>query len=142
MNCQLCQKELEAYRGGKLRPDTKTQVESHLAGCKECMNIYVLQILSDRVINEEKALLPDPFLSTRILAGIEKPESYGHDAFPGIIRVLRPALLTVSLAAAIFFGVIIGNIYKPAAGMEKIIPVEMALIDDASIESIDILLTE
>jgi hypothetical protein len=119
----------------------KTQVESHLAGCKECTDIYVLQILSDRVIGEEKSLLPDPFLSTRILAGIEKSESPRYETFPVITRVLRPALLTLSLAAAVFLGVIIGNIYKPA-GMVKIIPVEMALIDDASLESIDILLTE
>lgn len=141
MNCQLCQKELEAYREGILPRDMKTQVESHLAGCKECTDIYVLQILSDRVIGEEKSLLPDPFLSTRILAGIEKSESPRSETFPVITRVLRPALLTLSLAAAVFLGVIIGNIYKPA-GMVKIIPVEMALIDDASLESIDILLTE
>jgi hypothetical protein len=45
------------------------------------------------------------------------------------------------LAAAIFFGVTIGNIYKPA-GSGNTIPVELALIDDAAIESVDILSNE
>ena len=36
MNCQLCQKELDAYRDGKLPRDMMTQVESHLKACEAC----------------------------------------------------------------------------------------------------------
>ena len=36
MNCQLCQKELDAYHGGRLSGDMRTQVEAHLKLCAEC----------------------------------------------------------------------------------------------------------
>ena len=37
MNCQLCQKELDAYREGRLSDDMRTQVEAHLqALCRMC----------------------------------------------------------------------------------------------------------
>jgi hypothetical protein len=45
------------------------------------------------------------------------------------------------MAAAIFLGVIIGNIYKPSARVLPR-PVELALIDDVAIEAVDILTYE
>jgi hypothetical protein len=58
-----------------------------------------------------------------------------------IRRVLQPALIMTSIAAAIFIGVMIGNIYKPAATIISK-PVELSLIDDAEIESVNILSNE
>jgi hypothetical protein len=39
------------------------------------------------------------------------------------------------MAAAIFFGIVLGNLSRPATSREKL-PVELALIDDATIESV------
>ena len=64
MNCQLCQKESDAYREGRLPGDMKTQVEAHLRICIKCSESYQLQTLADKVINHEKELLSDPFLVT------------------------------------------------------------------------------
>ena len=141
MNCQLCQKELDAYREARLPNDTRTQVEIHLGVCKKCADSYKLQTLAERVIKQEKELLPNPFLKTRIMAQIENLESIPNRAIPTYILVLRPAIIATSLAAAIFFGVMMGIIYKPA-GRVKAIPLELALIDDATIESVDILSNE
>ena len=137
MNCQLCQKELEAYSGNNLSPDMKTQVEAHLQTCKECSEILRIQSLADSVIEQEKKLTSNPFLATRIIAEIEKLETPVQTISP-LTRVLRPVLLTASLAAAVFFGVIIGSIYQPADTGNRI-PLELALIDDARIESVDVL---
>lgn len=140
MNCELCRKELEAYLGNKLSPGMRIQVEAHLETCNDCREILMAQIIADKVIGNEKELVSDPFLSTRIMTGISKLETPA-EAFSPMIRVLRPVLLTASLAAAVFAGVIIGSIYKPASNGAKI-PVELALINDARIESVDFLSNE
>lgn len=141
MNCQLCQKAADAYHEGKLPGDMKTQVEAHLEVCEKCRKSFKLQILADRVISHEKELISNPFLSTRIMARIETLETPDYITVPLYRRVLRPALMTVSLVAAILFGILIGRIYKPNTTGSQI-PVELALIDDAAIESVDLLSIE
>jgi hypothetical protein len=136
MNCQLCQKELNAYREGILSDDMITQVEAHLKLCAECDECYRIELLADSVINQEKGIIPDNYLTSRIMAKIENPEETGYITISPFIRILKPALIMTSLAAAIFVGVLIGNIYKPSArDMSR--PVELALIDDIAIESVD-----
>ncbi|NLJ44160.1 MAG: hypothetical protein GX431_10910 [Bacteroidales bacterium] len=141
MNCQLCQKNLDAYQEGRLPSDMMTQVESHLETCDSCKRIYNAQLLAGRVIITEKETDANPFLVTRVMAMIENMENTGHEKESLRIRLLRPALVTVSLAAAVFFGIMLGNLSRPARNADKI-PVELALINDASLESVDILSNE
>ena len=138
MNCQLCQKELDAYREGNLPDDMRTQVEAHLQLCAECAESYRIGSLADSVINQEKAINPDNYLTDRIMALIENPEETGYRTISPFKRIVKPVLIMTSMAAAIFVGVLIGDIYKPSVrNMSK--PVELALIDDVAIESVDIL---
>ena len=141
MNCQLCQKELEAYREGILPSDMKTQVESHLETCEKCKQIYSLQILADKVIITEKELDPDPFLVTRVMAQIENLEEQEYESGIMLTRILRPVMVTILLAGAVFFGILLGNLSRPAGSREKI-PVELALINDSALESVIILSNE
>lgn len=141
MNCQLCQKESDKYREGKLSDDLRIQVESHLQQCTECAESYRIQSISDSIINQERALTPANDLTARIMGRIGNMEENGNNISKPFIRVLQPALLTTSIAAAIFIGVFIGNIYKPA-GIVISRPVELSLIDDAAIESVDMLSNE
>lgn len=141
MNCQLCQKNLEAYQEGRLLSDMMTQVESHLETCDSCKRIYNIQLLANRVIDSEKLTQVDPFLATRVLAGIENLENAGHEKESFKVRILQPALITVALAAAVFFGIILGNLSRPAGNTERV-PVELTLINDVSLESVDILSIE
>ena len=39
-----------------------------------CRRCYKLQILADKVMNQEKELQPDPFLATRVMARIDNLE--------------------------------------------------------------------
>jgi len=141
MNCQLCQEKLDAYIEGRLPGDMKTQVEEHFQHCTDCAESYNLQLLAEKIINQEKVISPDLSLTTRIMAQIENPEVTVPKTIPPFRRVLRPALIITSMAAAIFLGVLIGNIYKPSV---RILPrpVELALIDDVAIEAVDILSNE
>jgi hypothetical protein len=75
------------------------------------------------------------------MAQIENMETAPTRAIPAYLRVLKPAIISTSMAAAIFFGVMMGSIYKHEGGSTAI-PIEFALIDDATIESVDILLKE
>jgi predicted anti-sigma-YlaC factor YlaD len=138
MNCQLCQKELDAYYEDRLSDDTKTQVEAHLNLCAACVESYRIKLLSESVINQEKAISPDSYLSERIMSLIENSEETGYRAMPAFSRILKPVLIATSLAAAIFVGVLIGNIYEPSVrNMSR--PVELALIDDVALESVEVL---
>ena len=138
MNCQLCQKELDAYREGSHSDEKRTQVETHLKQCPECAESYRIESLAVSIINQEKLIIPDNYLSAKIMERIGNAEETRFRTISPLIRILRPVLITTSLAAAIFAGVLIGNIYKPSV-KELSRPLEFALIDDVAIESVDIL---
>ncbi len=140
MNCQLCQKEMDAYRGGRLPEGIRIQVETHLKGCDTCAEMKQLILLADKVMDEEKSLQSNPFLVTRIMAGIELLEP-GYEIIEPVSvfqKILKSAIVTVSLAAAIFVGVVAGNLYRPATPVNKL-PVEMVYLNDAALESVDLL---
>jgi predicted anti-sigma-YlaC factor YlaD len=132
---------LDAYPGGRLPDDIKTQVEKHLQYCADCAETYNLELLTEKIINQEKLISPDPYLTTRIMAQIEISETTAHKSMSPFTRIIKPALITVSMAAAIFAGVMIGSIYKPSVRVLQR-PLELALIDDVAIEAVDILSNE
>jgi hypothetical protein len=119
----------------------KTQVEYHLETCERCKQVYSFQILTDKVIKTEKELDPDPFLLTRVMARIENLEEPEYETGIMLTRILRPVMVTILLAAAVLFGILLGNLSRPAGNNEKI-PVELALINDAALESVAILSNE
>ena len=138
MNCELCQKELEAYCDGKLPGNIRIQVESHLNECAKCAVSYQSIVLINQVISEEKELKPNPFLSTRIMAEIENREHEQSESTSVITRIIRPVFITASMAAAIFAGVILGNL----GSNQEFVPAEFALMDDMDIESDLMLINE
>ncbi|HPR72889.1 MAG TPA: zf-HC2 domain-containing protein [Bacteroidales bacterium] len=140
MNCSLCQNNLDAYKKGSLSSALETEIKDHLKTCDECSHLYNAQILADRIIDSEKNTEPNPFLITRIMSRIENIEDPVHHS-PRVINILRPVFITLSLAAAIFFGVMIGNLSFQNYNT-NMIPAELTMIDDAVLESIDMLSTE
>jgi len=136
MNCQSCQKESEAYRGNNLSADKRTQVEAHLESCKDCENNYRIDAIIDTVINREKATISNPFLATRVMAVLEKEDKSSTVKKSIFNMALRPAIISISMAAAIFSGVVLGNVYQVNT---KPLPFEISLIDDVTIESVDFL---
>jgi anti-sigma factor RsiW len=136
MNCELCQKDLEAYHEGKLPEGMKVQVKVHLESCAECAEAYQLISITNMVMNEERNLQSNPFLYTRIIAGIEALDLEHKE--PAYRKVLKPALIIVSVAAAVFIGVMTGSIYKPSMPANRI-PVEMTYMNDGALESVGLL---
>ncbi len=139
MNCLLCQKELDAYLMGELPEGIRNQVEEHIESCIGCAEGYRIFRLAAGVIGDEKEIISNPFLVNRIMAGIEAPDQK-HDisrTVPAYQNFLRSALLTSSVAAAIFIGILIGNIYKPVPS-GNILPVELVYLDDAALEPVNL----
>ena len=134
MNCQICQKEIEAYFKGTLSEELRKRVEVHLKNCNNCTESYNVQFLTDMVIKEEKSIVSNPFLTTRIMAQIEEIELNRQVVRPLPLyrRILRPALIGIFIAAAIVIGIAIGNIYTPSDATEKL-PIELAYMNDAAL---------
>lgn len=143
MNCQLCQKESDAYLSGKLPDAARIQVEDHLGVCTDCAESFRLFRIASNVINEEKGIESNPFLVTRIMAGIEETDLRNENSrsTPVYQFLLRSALISGSVAAAIFAGVLVGNIYQPTSS-DNMLPVEMAYLNDAALESVELFSNE
>ena len=139
MNCQLCQKEFDAYREGILPEGARSQVEAHLGECKVCTDSFQLEGLAAKVMEEEKSMQSNPFLVTRIMANIGELEQYNESVLqvPFYQKVLRQALVVLSVAAAIFIGIVVGNFDVPAQSANKL-PVEMTLMNDMALESVNL----
>lgn len=139
MNCQLCQNEFDAYREGTLPDGTRIQMEKHLKSCSVCSESFQLLVLANKVMETEMKVQSNPFLVTRIMAGIEEMEqksgSFQH--ISAYQKVLRPILISTSLAAAIFTGVLVGSAYLSTES-EREIPVELSYLNDAALESVDL----
>jgi hypothetical protein len=140
MNCQLCQEKMEAYHGKLLPVGMMTQVKAHLDECTGCAGIYRMVLIADRVMQNESENTPDPFLATRVMAHIERQREQGKIEFV-FSRLLKPAIITVSLAAALFFGIVLGSIPSASSSGEPL-PEELAMADDLSIESVGFLVNE
>jgi anti-sigma factor RsiW len=137
MDCGHCMNKMDDYIDGKLMKEDLLSFEQHLQSCRECSAHLRLVKLSEKVISHEKSLSPGYFLTEKVMARIEKTETKEESP---VVRILRPALLTLSVAAAIFAGVMIGNISKAPSGFQA--PVELTLMNDMQIESIDVLATD
>jgi hypothetical protein len=141
MNCRNCQKESDNYREGKLSADLRIQIESHLKQCNDCSEIFRIQSIAESIILQDRAIEPEYDLTSRIMGRLETMEATDYKTRNPFMRILQPALIITSIAATIFLGVLIGSIYKPSGTIVSR-PVELSLIDDAAIESIDILSNE
>lgn len=139
MNCQLCQKELDAYQEGILPEGIRTQVEAHLESCKACAQSYQLMAIADRMMDEEKSMQSNPFLVTRIMSAIEELEQNRESPLhiPAYQKLVKTLLVSVSMAAAIFIGVVAGSNYTPTKPANNL-PIEMTYMNDAALESVDL----
>ncbi len=141
MNCSSCQQKLESYINGTLSEDMQQNLRIHLEECEKCHEVYSGMVILNRAIQQERSVTSNPFLATRIMEQINQPEeTLVHKSF-GWSRVLQPVLLTASVALALFMGIAAGNLYS-STKVQNSVPEELMLMDDASIESLNLIITE
>ena len=139
MNCQLCQQNLEAYRQARLPGRTMNLVKEHLEGCGVCSEIFRLETLAAKTMEHEKEMTPGVFTSRLIMDRINGLND--HQTAAESRGILRPVMIAASLAAALFAGILIGNLYQPSAGNSQE-PEELRLMNDTEMESLIYLLNE
>lgn len=103
----------------------------------ERMNLMDPMRLVNQFIDEEKNVEPNPFLATRIMASVEaldRAEVGRSNLF--LHKVLKPVFISISIAAAAFFGVLTGGAYTVDAPHGQV-PVELSYLNDAQMESVD-----
>ena len=110
MNCSEAQKKI-IFSVEKTLPATEMKLfEDHISGCSQCMELYKKTEKALHVFSTEKHNNPNPFLFARIEQKLSDPEKVQLLPSPLIIRLLKPALITVLVAGAVFTGYILGNL--------------------------------
>ncbi len=141
MNCSSCQKQLESYIAGNVSGDISKSLKTHLEECEQCHQVYTAMVITNKVINREKELKVNPFISTRIMEHINQQEEVSVNRSFGWTRVLQPVFLAASVALALYIGISAGNLYQNTTAQNSI-PEELMLMDDASMESLNLIITE
>lgn len=137
MNCFYYRDKIEDYLEGRLNENERLSFEDHLKSCPACTEMIQVQKIADKIIAEEKKSVPGFYLTGRIMNRIVNSDQQTSSAF---FRILKPALITISIAAAVFAGILIGNI--SSLSNDKRFPVELMLMNDVSIESVNLLIEE
>lgn len=140
MDCKLCERELEAYLKDRLSPGQRSQVEIHLNECESCSQSLFLEKIALEVIQAKKKISPDPSLADKVMGFINDDSATTDDdkvvfMFPSI---LRKVAYTISVAAAVYIGIVAGNFYLA----EDSVPAEMSYINDAQIEAVNLFINE
>lgn len=105
MDCKQIEKLAWDYFEENLPPHEHEFIESHLAECASCINVFQQTELVIHLIEQQKSLESSPFISTRILNRLEgrnrptwKPSS-----------ILKPAWQVAVVCIVIVTGVLTGN---------------------------------
>lgn len=140
MNCKTCQKNVSLYIEGKAPEDIKIRMKTHLDECNECMSVYTAQLLTHKMILEEKAISSNPFLSTRVMRSIDILEKSKERSFFGR-KALQPVFISLIALIALFIGITTGNSYSKAEIVNDL-PKELVYLDDGAMESLQLFVNE
>lgn len=140
MNCSVCEKKLNDYLEVKLPAELAKEVNDHLKFCESCQDLYKVIRMLDQLILEEKEINPSPYLTNHVMNSI-RPQNDRVKGESRIQRVIQPLLVAASIMLAILGGMKAGNIYSSAIDNIQV-PIELALMDDLSLESVDLITQE
>lgn len=140
MNCSVCENNLNGYLEGKLPTELTKKVINHLKHCESCQQLYKAIRMLDQLIIEEKETSPSPYLTSQVMNLIQRKDIAitGESKFQ---RILQPLFIAASITVAVLVGNRFGNLYN-SAKTEKQVPVELALMDDLAMESVNMLTQE
>lgn len=145
MKCSDIHKRIILFSEGALNQTETNIIKGHLAGCPECAGFLKELELSLQVIEHEKQTEVNPFIFTRIQAGIEDLEGAKPivSQRPFLVRILQPALYSLLLIIGIYTGTQIGIPAKPASDNTGMTENEMVpFFDEMEAESIENFLLE
>lgn len=99
--------------------------------------IYEQEMKTEQFINDfikrEKQVEPNPFLSTRVIAAIEKPGQTEVEKVP----VWQTVLVVTSFVFVAFLGVSLGNTYVDKATSEMVVNINDSQIENLGFYNLD-----
>lgn len=106
MDCSTARFHLFRLDEGVSSPELQAALREHLDVCPGCARIRAGCLELERTIGERKAVRPDPFSGTRLLARLDR--EFGAEKKPAArlwTQALRPAGLALALTLGIFLGI-------------------------------------
>lgn len=140
MNCTICEKRLTDYLEGKLPSYLSDEMQNHLEHCSQCRALLDALRATDQLIREERGTVPSRDLTNQIM-NLIKPKDKTRITDDKFQRILQPILVAASITIAVLGGIRFGNLYN-SAKTGKQVPVELALMDDLAMESVNMLTQE
>jgi predicted anti-sigma-YlaC factor YlaD len=121
------------FLDGKITGEIQDSFKEHLERCKSCSEKLNLMQMAELVFTDEKQVEPLPFLNQRIMATIEQTSTPEESELKG--GKVRMLVYAFSAAAAVLFGILIGNLYQNTANKTDQAN-EMSYLDDYQLESV------
>ena len=146
MNCKEVNKNLIFYVEGELQPEKEMELQEHLKDCHDCNILFLNLKETMATIAQEKSILPNPFLYTRLQEKISNlEESRKIFVFkPEFIKILQSVTLSLLLVLGVVFGISMGNsIQYQTPGQSMVYQSDEFYLNDLQQETIEsFLLTE
>lgn len=137
MDCLNCEKHMNYFLEGKLSPDQTAAVEQHMNSCPSCLELHNTLLFVEQLIQKDRRVVPSSGLTDRVMNSI-LAENKIIRLETRIQQILQPLLIAASITLAILGGISIGNSYNGNKSAQNV-PIELALMDDLSIESFDMI---
>lgn len=109
MNCSQARKLFIFFIEKELPAAEQNIVSEHITSCNSCQELYSKMQATLELIPVQKQTNPNPFLYSRIEATLAAVEESSPENAPIIIRILKPALISIAVAGSVFIGFLLGN---------------------------------
>jgi predicted anti-sigma-YlaC factor YlaD len=110
MNCSKSKKHFIFRIEGGLPAEKNRELEQHLSVCPDCKALYNKMESTIKLIPGEKRNNPNPFFFSRIEQQLSLLKEIPAQRKPVMVRIMKPALLTMLVAVSIFLGILVGGI--------------------------------
>jgi predicted anti-sigma-YlaC factor YlaD len=109
MCCKTIRKQLIEFTAGDPGQEVKQAIEEHLRGCSDCRHYANLLNGVFASIENEKEVVFDPFMLTRVMHAVESKKQSRF--MISVQRRLQPVLIILILAFLILAGINLGKRY-------------------------------
>lgn len=105
MNCAQFTSAIFSFKEGKLSEELHRGAQEHLTSCVACNRLLSEFNTLDEIMDEYKAIEPNPFAATRILQYVDNEFDRPASRHARIwVRALQPAALAIALLSGILLG--------------------------------------
>lgn len=144
MKCKEVHKLIGPFLNGLLDEKKSKLFHSHLSECNSCEKLVNEMSATLLILDNQKRLLPDPFMHTRIMQEIEN-RKHTNVVFR-LGRILQPIMVAAILIIGIYVGIGLGNSYtsesEEIASADSHSLVDEFLFNEMDYEPIEIFLID